>query len=78
MEGGTGTRPPGQLVVGGALRSQSTLKLAVEICWPLPSPISMLPEPPGFPPECIFNDHETGPMMGMATSFPLPLLGEKP
>jgi hypothetical protein len=78
MEGVAGTRPAGQLVVPAALRSQSRLKLALDICWPLPSPSKMLPAPAGFPAECIFNDQQTGPVIGMVTSFPFPSLGEKP
>jgi hypothetical protein len=79
MEGTAGMWPAGQLVVGSALRSQSTLKLAVEVCCALPSPSKTLPAPlGGFPRECIFKDHETGREIGTATSFPFPFLGEKP
>ena len=48
MEGVAGMWPAGQLVVGGALRSQSLLKLAVETCCTLPSPIKILPAPAVF------------------------------
>jgi hypothetical protein len=82
MEGVAGTWPTGQLVVGVALGSHTLLKLAVVVVWALPSPSKIKPAPPrGFvwSIECIFNDHGTGPfaeLVGMATSFPFPLLGE--
>jgi hypothetical protein len=78
MEGVAETWPTGQLVVGGALCSQFLLKLALEVCCPLPSPIRIFPAPSGFAAECIFNDHEAGPAIGTATSLPSPLAGEKP
>ena len=78
MEGEAGIWPEGQLVVGTALRNQFLLRLALETCCTLPSPIKIFPAPAGFSAECIFNDHETGPVIAMATSLPSPLAGEKP
>ena len=78
MEGVAGTWPAGQLVVGVALRSQFLLRLALETCCTLPSPIKMFPAPAAFPAECSFNDHETGPVIGTATSLPFLFAGEKP
>ena len=45
-----GTWPTGQLVVAVALRSQSLLKPALDICWPLPSPSRILHHRRGFRP----------------------------
>ena len=78
MEGVAGAWPAGQLVVGGALGSQVLVKAALETCWTLPSPSNMLPAPAVLLLECIFKDQEIEPVIGMATSFPFPLFGEKP
>jgi hypothetical protein len=78
MEGAAGMWPAGQMSAPWALGSHVRLKMALEHCWPLLSPSKQLPAPGVYPPECIFNDHETGPAIGMITSFPFPLFGEKP
>ena|GEM_PF-6300083 len=51
MEGDAGTCPAGQLPESRALHNQFLLRVAVETCWPLPSPSRMLPAPRVYPAE---------------------------
>ena len=68
--------PAGQLVVGSALGANSSGNWRWKFVAHCHRRTRCCRNPPVFPAECIFKDHETGPEIGMATSLPLPLLGE--